>query len=262
MIQLPWLEPETLDFPPLDMALTDPDGLLAGGGDLRPERLIHAYCQGIFPWFEDDQPILWWSPNPRSVVEPANVHISRSMAKALRKTRFRVTCDTAFEQVVRQCAAPRTQTANTWITEDMFDSYCQLHERGVAHSIEVWNDESLVGGLYGLALGRVFFGESMFARQTDASKIGFITLAHHLQAWGFGLIDCQVSSDHLNSLGAFELPRPTFARVLQELVDPSGASRWPVNTISLEVPKGTRGQTSSDISSTVNNTTANGTPIT
>ena len=220
------------------MALTDPDGLLAGGGDLRPERLIKAYCQGIFPWYEDDQPILWWSPNPRSVVEPDSVHISRSMAKTLRKSTLRVTCDTAFERIVRQCAAPRAQTANTWITDEMLDAYQQLHERGIAHSVEVWDGELLVGGLYGLALGGVFFGESMFARQSNASKIGFITLASYLQKWGFGLIDCQVSSDHLNSLGAFELPRPTFTRVLQALADPSGASLWPDNTVSLELPRG------------------------
>ncbi|WP_084005155.1 leucyl/phenylalanyl-tRNA--protein transferase [Gilvimarinus polysaccharolyticus] len=257
MIQLPWLEPDTLDFPPLDTALTDPDGLLAVGGDLRPERLIHAYCQGVFPWFDDEQPILWWSPNPRSVVEPANVHVSRSMAKALRKTQFHVTCDTAFEQVVRQCAAPRAQAAGTWITDDMLEAYSQLHERGVAHSIEVWNGELLVGGLYGLALGRVFFGESMFARATDASKIGFITLASYLQAWGFELIDCQVSSAHINSLGAFELPRNAFAKRLQQLTDPSGASYWPPNTSLLEIPRSSLGQTNSAISSRVNNTIAN-----
>lgn len=220
------------------MALTEPDGLLAAGGDLRPERLIQAYRQGIFPWYEDDQPILWWSPNPRAVIDPKRVHISRSMAKALRQTKLRVTCDTAFEQVMRQCAAPRGGNPGTWITSDMLQAYSQLHRLGVAHSVEVWSDELLVGGLYGLALGRVFFGESMFAQQTNASKIGFITLAHHLKNWDFALIDGQVSSNHINSLGAFELPRSDFAAQLQQLSGSGSTSHWVTNTVTLEIPRG------------------------
>lgn len=239
------------------MALTNPDGLLAGGGDLRPERLVRAYRRGIFPWFDDDQPILWWSPNPRSVIRPEYVHISKSMAKALRKTTYRVTCDTAFTQVVSQCAAPRAKTDATWITGDMLDAYRQLHERGIAHSVEVWDQESLIGGLYGLALGRVFFGESMFAKQSNASKIGFITLAQHLASWGFRLIDCQVSSDHLNSLGAYEMPRAEFAEQLRQFIEPGEASCWPDKIGELVIAQG---QTKHDISSTVNKTTTHGTP--
>ncbi len=239
------------------MALTDPDGLLAGGGDLHPDRLIRAYCLGIFPWFDDDQPILWWSPNPRSVVFPERVHVSKSMNKTLRKTTYRVSCDTAFSQVLSQCAAPRAQTDNTWITDDMQEAYLQLHNRGIAHSVEVWDQDQLVGGLYGLALGRVFFGESMFAKQTNASKIGFITLAQHLRSWGFTLIDCQVSSDHLNSLGAIEMPRAEFAEQLKRQADISGASCWPGNIRELIIAQG---QTNGSISSTVNKTTTHGTP--
>jgi leucyl/phenylalanyl-tRNA--protein transferase len=257
VIELPWLDPSTLDFPPLDMALTEPDGLLAGGGDLRPERLIRAYCLGIFPWYEDDQPILWWSPNPRSVLRPSDIHIARSMAKTLRKTALTVSCDTAFEQVVRQCAAPRG-TQGTWITDEMLEAYVTLHQQGVAHSVEVWSGDTLVGGLYGIALGRVFFGESMFARQANASKVGFITLAQHLQRWGFELIDCQVSSAHLNSLGASEMPRPEFASALQQLTDFSGQSLWPANLAHLPILEQ---QANTGICSTVSSAIANETPI-
>ncbi|WP_347329482.1 leucyl/phenylalanyl-tRNA--protein transferase [Marinimicrobium locisalis] len=230
MITLPWLDPATLDFPPTDEALDDPNGLLAGGGDLSPERLIHAYRNGIFPWYEDGQPILWWTPDPRAVVYPDRFHLSRSLRKTLKRGLFTVTADTDFEAVMRACAAPRDGAAGTWITEEMLQAYIRLHELGVAHSIEVWKDGQLAGGLYGLALGRVFFGESMFSRADNASKVGFAHLVAQLKAWQFRLIDCQVSSGHLFSLGAEEIPREVFEKILLDCAYlPSITGRWHIN---------------------------------
>ncbi|MDF1644303.1 MAG: leucyl/phenylalanyl-tRNA--protein transferase [Pseudomonadales bacterium] len=218
-IYLPFLNEDPQAFPELDEALEEPNGLLAAGGDLSPERIQSAYQQGIFPWFEQGQPILWWSPNPRSVIYPNQFKASRSLAKTIRKQLYDVSFDRAFEQVIRACAEPRKDQIDTWITADMISAYRQLYMLGVAHSIECWADGKLVGGLYGLAIGRVFFGESMFSRSTDASKVAFATLVSWLKDWGYYLIDCQVSNPHLTSLGAIELPRETFVTTLEENVN-------------------------------------------
>lgn len=226
MSQLTWLNPLSLAFPPPDQALDDPNGLLALGGDLSPARLERAYRLGIFPWYQDGQPILWWSPDPRTVLFPEQLHVSRSMQKFLRKTSLHVTFDQAFKQVVRGCAAPRDYADDTWITEEMQEAYAELHRRGLAHSVEVWDDEQLVGGLYGVALGRVFFGESMFSRRDNASKTGFITLVRHLAKQGFVLIDCQMPTDHLFSLGAVTMTRAEFQAQLEELCNQGVVNHW------------------------------------
>jgi leucyl/phenylalanyl-tRNA--protein transferase len=218
MIKIPVLGVHTQDFPPIEHALEDPNGLLAAGGDLTPKRLIDAYSKGIFPWFEQDQPILWWSPSPRAVLFPEKLHISRSLRKTLRKKIYHVTLDTAFTQVITACSQPRSYSDGTWITEDMIAAYIRLHELGYAHSVEAWRDGELVGGLYGIALGKLFFGESMFSRATDASKVAFVHLAKQLQIWNYKLIDCQVENPHLNSLGASLMPRHDFKTYLQRNV--------------------------------------------
>ena len=223
---LTWLQRDSLDFPPLNKALREPNGLLAAGGDLRPERLIQAYRHGCFPWFQDGQPILWWSPDPRTVLLPDNLHVSRSLAKVLRQGRYRVTFDQAFAEVIRACAAPRSYAAETWITSPMQDAYLELHRRGIAHSVEVWRDDLLVGGLYGLAMGQLFFGESMFSRADNASKVGFVTLVEHLKDWGFVLIDCQMPTEHLLSLGAQTISRTEFAGYLNAHLDQSSQADW------------------------------------
>ena len=223
---LTWLQRDSLDFPPLNKALREPNGLLAAGGDLRPERLIQAYRHGCFPWFQDGQPILWWSPDPRTVLLPDNLHVSRSLAKVMRQGRYRVTFDQAFAEVIRACAAPRSYAAETWITSPMQDAYLELHQRGIAHSVEVWRDDLLVGGLYGLAIGQLFFGESMFSRADNASKVGFVTLVEHLKDWGFVLIDCQMPTEHLLSLGAQTISRTEFAGYLNAHLDQSSQADW------------------------------------
>jgi leucyl/phenylalanyl-tRNA--protein transferase len=218
-----------LCFPPVEAAT--PEGLLAVGGDLSPERLLAAYRRGIFPWYNPGQPILWWSPDPRAVLYPEQLKVSRSLRKTLRRGHFRVRFDTRFREVMLACAAPRRQYpgGGTWITDEMVEAYCRLHELGVAHSVEISHDERLVGGLYGVALGGVFFGESMFARTTDASKVALVALARQLQAWGFALIDCQLPSAHLASLGAEEIPRAQFLAELERaLQHPGQPGRWPV----------------------------------
>lgn len=200
-------------FPPPHLA--SHEGLLAIGGDLRCERLLAAYRQGVFPWYNDGQPILWWSPDPRAILFPKKIKISRSLRKALKGDRFQVTLDTAFPEVMQACAAPRRKQGHgTWITHDMFAAYVELHRRGFAHSVEVRQDGELVGGLYGVALGGAFFGESMFSRATDASKIALAQLAQQLQAWNFDFIDCQLPTAHLMSLGAEEMPRKAFLELL------------------------------------------------
>jgi len=204
-------------FPALHKALLDPNGLLAYGGCLSPQRIINAYKHGIFPWYNPGEPILWWSPDPRLVLFPDKLNISRSLHKTLRKQIFEIHYDRNFEQVVAACAAPRNQSSGTWITQEMSQAYLNLHQQGVAHSIEAWQNGELVGGLYGLAIGQVFFGESMFHHQTDASKVAFVHLVKQLSAWGYQLIDCQVASDHLFSLGAEEICRKNFASLLQQL---------------------------------------------
>ena len=218
-IYLPWLTGDALTFPPLDTALEDPNGLLVAGGDLSPERIQSAYRQGVFPWFEPGQPILWWSPNPRAVVIPSQFQPSRSLRKTMRKELYQVTFDKAFLDVIKACAAPRSDQEGTWISDEMISAYEQLHQLGVAHSVESWLDGKLVGGLYGLTIGKVFFGESMFSICTDSSKVAFATLVSSLNDWGYQLIDCQVSNSHLTSLGAVELPRSTFISTLEQHID-------------------------------------------
>jgi leucyl/phenylalanyl-tRNA--protein transferase len=213
-----WLRSDE-PFPPVQSALTDPNGLLAAGGDLDPDRLITAYRHGIFPWFSEDQPILWWSPDPRMALAPADIRVTRSLAKALRSSHFEVRADSAFRAVMQGCAEPRPDQEGTWINQEMIAAYSALHERGIAHSIETWMNGKLVGGLYGVALGRMFFGESMFSRVTDASKISLAHLARQLDRWGFGLIDCQVHTAHLASMGARVMSRSAFMRKLGELVN-------------------------------------------
>ncbi|WP_285274956.1 leucyl/phenylalanyl-tRNA--protein transferase [Halopseudomonas bauzanensis] len=226
MTELRWLDPDTLDFPPSSQALASPNGLLAVGGDLAPDRLIAAYRRGIFPWYEEGQPLLWWSPDPRTVLAPSALHVSRSMAKFLRKTHLRVTFDQDFAAVMRACAEPRNYTDATWITPDMQHAYGKLHQRNIAHSVEVWDGTDLVGGLYGIALGKVFFGESMFSRCSNASKTGFIGLVRELQQRGCELIDCQMPTDHLESLGAMTLSRAAFAQALGVLCHEQVPSCW------------------------------------
>ncbi len=218
---IPWLGRDPT-FPPLESALREPNGLLAAGGDLSPRRLLEAYRRGIFPWFSEGDPILWWSPDPRMVLVPGEIKVSRSLSKTLRNKPYEVRFDTAFEDVLRACAAPREGEPGTWITAEMRAAYGRLHRLGHAHSVETWIDGQLAGGLYGVALGRMFYGESMFSRARDASKIALVHLARRLQEAGFGLIDCQMRTDHLASLGAREIPRAQFQRRLSELVDYAG----------------------------------------
>jgi leucyl/phenylalanyl-tRNA--protein transferase len=248
-------------FPALEHALQQPNGLLAVGGDLSPERLLDAYRHGIFPWFNAGDPILWWSPDPRMVLFPEEFKVSHSLRKVLRKGNYSVRTDTAFEQVMRACAAPRAGASGTWIVEEMIQAYCALHRMGYAHSVEIWmpktssqlqvegdtrrqraNDDGstnsttrnaqsadeleLVGGLYGMALGRMFYGESMFSRRSDASKIAIAHLARQLQQWGYGMIDCQMNTPHLATLGAREIPRSEFIARLEELIHYPPVNSW------------------------------------
>jgi len=229
MTQQPfWISPTdpSNSFPDARLALREPDGLLAVGGDLSGERILSAYRNGIFPWYSGEQPILWWSPDPRTVLFPSHLKISRSLRKTLRKQGFSVTLDLAFEPVIKGCAEQRADQPGTWITHDMARAYGKLHQQGYAHSVECWQDETLVGGLYGIAIGRVFFGESMFSKVSDASKVALCHLVRQLQAWEFGLIDCQVYSDHLASLGAEEIPRDRFIERIKQLCKAPGQTEW------------------------------------
>lgn len=223
---LTWLKRDDLTFPPLEKALHEPNGLLAAGGDLSPQRLVQAYRHGCFPWFEAGQPILWWSPSPRMVLFPSELHVSRSLRKLLRQERYRVTFDQGFTAVIQACAGPRNYTDGTWITTEMQAAYLQLHQQGFAHSVEVWDGDALVGGLYGLAMGQLFFGESMFSRADNASKVGFATLVEHLQQAGFVLIDCQMHTGHLQSLGARTISRAEFAGYLHDHLDKPNTASW------------------------------------
>ncbi|OKA28046.1 leucyl/phenylalanyl-tRNA--protein transferase [Pseudomonas versuta] len=225
---LTWLKRDTLTFPPLNKAMREPNGLLAAGGDLSADRLIQAYRHGCFPWFSEGQPILWWSPDPRTVLLPEELHVSRSLGKLLRQQRYQVSFDRDFASVIQACAAPRSYAEGTWITDEMQNAYIELHARGFAHSVEIWDNGELVGGLYGLAMGQLFFGESMFSRADNASKFGFATLVRHLQAWGFVLIDCQMPTGHLESLGARSIPRQQFAEYLRDHLDQPTAAQWVV----------------------------------
>lgn len=224
-----WLTRESPDFPPLQQALREPNGLLAIGGDLSAARLISAYRHGCFPWYQAGQPLLWWSPDPRTVLFPPDMHVSRSLAKTLRKTPLRVTYDQAFERVILACAGPRRDADGTWITAEMRQAYQQLHTQGWAHSVEVWDGDQLVGGLYGIAMGKLFFGESMFSHVDNASKIGFVTLVRDLAAWGFVMIDCQMQTAHLQSLGATSLSRERFSEYLAKYLDQASMAAWPTS---------------------------------
>jgi leucyl/phenylalanyl-tRNA---protein transferase len=219
--------PRDLSFPPVELA--SPEGLLAVGGDLRPERLLEAYRRGIFPWYNEDQPILWWAPDPRAVLFPDKLHISRSLKRSLRPGQFTVTFDTCFREVMIQCAGPRPQypEGDTWITPTMVEAYTALHELGYGHSVETWQDGTLVGGLYGVAIGGAFFAESMFTRRSDASKVALVSLVRQLQAWGFRLMDCQQSSPHVMALGTEEIPRLDFLNHLTAALSlPGRSGRW------------------------------------
>lgn len=209
-----WLDHRPV-FPPLSRALAEPNGLLAVGGDLSPGRLLAAYHRGIFPWYARGEPILWWSPTPRMVIRPPRLRVSRSLAKTLRNRRYRVTVDRAFRAVVEGCAAPREPGGDTWIVPEMVEAYCRLHEQGHAHSFETWIDGELVGGLYGVGIGTMFYGESMFSRASDASKIAFVHMVRHLQGMGVAMIDCQMHTPHLESLGAELVPREAFVATLK-----------------------------------------------
>ena len=214
---IPFLGPAD-PFPPVEQALDEPDGLLAAGASLSPRRLVEAYRHGIFPWFSEGDPILWWSPNPRTVLRPSRVHVSHSLGKRIRKEAFFITIDRAFTRVLDGCAAPRADGAGTWLSVTMRRAYASLHATGFAHSIEVWMDGELAGGFYGVAIGRMFFGESMFTRRTDASKIAMVRLAAQLERWQCPLIDCQLETEHLVSLGAEPMPRRQFVAEIAELV--------------------------------------------
>ncbi len=215
-------------FPPIDAALIEPEGLLAAGGDLSSERLVQAYRRGIFPWYEDGQPILWWSPDPRCVLFPAEFHLARRLQRDMEKSSASITINQSFEEVVVACAAPRPSQQGTWITDEMIEAYGALHRQGWAHSLEVRDRGELIGGIYGIAIGRVFFGESMFSAGANGSKFALFALSRLLDDAGFALIDCQVVSAHLLTLGAKTIARSEFANVLAESCDPpSPYSDWP-----------------------------------
>lgn len=219
-------------FPAIDRALIEPDGLLAAGGDLSSERLLAAYRHGIFPWYEDGQPILWWSPDPRCVLFPRDFHVARRLRRDIGRSGAEITVNQSFDDVVHACAEPRPSQQGTWITDEMLAAYSRLHREGWAHSLEIREDGELVGGIYGIAIGKVFFGESMFSKASNASKFAFLSLARILDAAGFPLIDCQVVSGHLLTLGATTIPRTKFAAVLRESCEPQTRfTGWPERTV-------------------------------
>jgi leucyl/phenylalanyl-tRNA--protein transferase len=223
---IPWLRGDE-PFPPVSKALKSPNGLLCAGGDLTPARLVEAYRHGIFPWFSEGDPILWWSPDPRMVLYPRALRVSRSLRKTVDRGTYETRFDTAFRQVMQACAAPREGQSGTWIVPEMVEAYTRLHELGFAHSVESWRDGELVGGLYGLALGQAFFGESMFSRATDASKVALVRLVQRLRAGDCRVIDCQQATTHLASLGAREIPRSRFSQLLRESIQyPQAGARW------------------------------------
>jgi leucyl/phenylalanyl-tRNA--protein transferase len=226
---IPWLLPGDPPeaFPPVETALSDPNGLLCAGGDLRPERLLAAYRRGIFPWYAAGQPILWWSPDPRAVLRPRDFHVSRSLARSIRNRGYTVSVDTAYAEVVAGCGDRALRPEGTWITPAMREAYQRLHALGHAHSVETHLGPTLVGGIYGVALGRVFFGESMFSVARDASKVAMSRLVEELTARGYELLDCQIPSAHLSSLGVHTIPRRRFVGLLQQWVDaPAPVGDW------------------------------------
>ncbi|MFT6028883.1 MAG: leucyl/phenylalanyl-tRNA--protein transferase [Oleiphilaceae bacterium] len=225
MSQLPWIE-GNIPLPDPETALTEPNGLLAASYDLSPELILSAYKKGIFPWYSEDQPVLWWSPDPRCIIHPNELHLSKSLKKHIRKTNLNFTFDHAFEQVIHHCARLDSESG-TWITAEMEEAYIELHKLGYAHSVEVWREDELIGGLYGLSLGRCFFGESMFSLETNASKIAFSALCQQLNKWGFKLIDCQVENPHLLTLGASTIKRSIFLEKLNNaLKAPQINHKW------------------------------------
>lgn len=213
---IPWIEDDE-PLPPPERARRRPNGLLAAGGGLSVARLTEAYRQGVFPWYSEGDPVLWWSPDPRMVLRVGTMRISRTLRRRLRRGEFVVTCDAAFGDVIRACAGPRADDTGTWLAPEMIAAYEALAAAGLAHSVEVWHDGALAGGLYGVAVGRMFYGESMFSRRTDASKVALAWLDAQLKDWGFEIIDCQLATTHLASLGAFELPRSTFLGLVRRL---------------------------------------------
>ena len=234
-LNLTLLDPLASDepFPPVEEAWDDPNGLLAIGGDLSPERLLNAYRSGVFPWFSQGEPIYWWSPDPRAVIFPSQIKISRSLRKSMRNRGYHLTFDTAFEETIDACAEPRAYADGTWITDEMCDAYVKLHEYGYAHSVEVWEGDDLVGGLYGVVMNGVFCGESMFSRKTDSSKMAFIGLAAHLVEWGYSLIDCQIMNPHLESLGAEAIPRQQFIKLIRKSQAPLLHKWQTIDTLDL-----------------------------
>ena len=232
--RIEWLSPADPPeaFPDVSRALTEPDGLLAAGGDLSPERLLAAYARGIFPWFEQGQPILWWSPDPRCVLRPDRLHVARRLRQQLRNSRVELRFNTAFGDVIRRCAGKRRSQQGTWITGDMVAAYEHLHREGWAHSIEAWEDTELVGGLYGLCIGKVFFGESMFSGKPNTSKMALLGLTRHMLSTGLEILDCQVSSSHLFTLGAALMPRRDFSKFLAAACNPPEPHRaWPAEAV-------------------------------
>lgn len=228
-IRLHWLDPRNPQqpFPPAHLAMRDPNGLLAIGGDLSPTRLLRAYSLGIFPWYNPDEPILWWCPDPRTVLWPDGLKITRSYRKAIARADYAVTLDLALDAVMDACAGPRARSRGTWLGGDMKQAYATLHREGYCHSVEVWRQGELIGGLYGIALGRVFFGESMFSHADNGSKIALWWLCEQLRAWNFRMIDCQISSAHLLSLGAQDLPRDDFLRLQRPAAsEPGRVGLW------------------------------------
>ena len=223
---IPWLRGDA-PFPPVSKALRSPNGLLCAGGDLSPERIVDAYAHGIFPWFSEGDPILWWSPDPRMVLFPDELKVSRSLRKSVAHDLYETRFDTSFRAVMEACASPRDGQGGTWIVPEMVDAYTALHQRGFAHSVESWQAGELVGGLYGVALGKVFFGESMFTREPDASKVALVRLVERLKAADYRVIDCQQATAHLASLGAREIPRAEFSQLVRESIQyPLSGERW------------------------------------
>lgn len=227
-IRLHWLDPRdpAQPFPDPALALAEPDGLLAVGGDLTATRLLNAYRSGVFPWYNPDEPVLWWSPDPRCIFVPGEVHVSHSLAKRAKQARYAVSFDAAFAEVILACGGPRRGARGTWLSAEMREGYSALFHLGHAHSVEVWQQGQLVGGLYGVSLGGIFFGESMFSRATDASKLALLHLSQQLQRWNFALIDCQVVSPHLTRLGAQTLSRPEFLRQLKKALALPAPGQW------------------------------------
>lgn len=234
--QVAWLSSKDAPdaFPDIESALSQPDGLLAAGGNLGSDRLLAAYVKGIFPWYDEGQPILWWSPNPRCVLRPAELHVARRLRRSMRHSSLIVSFNQSFPDVIRACAGERKSQQGTWITQDMQNAFERLHAEGWAHSIEVWTADRLVGGLYGLSIGKVFFGESMFSAESNASKIALFALCRQLTKNDFALIDCQVTSHHLTTLGAILMPRIEFARILRSACSPATRfAGWPKKSLPI-----------------------------